>query len=258
MNIYPFDLSVSDFVAQSAKWCKEFNIPEDFPYDLKVEIADRALFDAGLEKYEQIEQEADIWFDEEHNRQIAALPTYSSQADFIVRIGQWRDEFKIPKFLPYAEQVRMAEEVLRSIDRAKYADMLSAAEEWSEKERANLNVEPPFDNWKEQIRRQLMQIQAGKYLMIYLPYGSSNYTIEQGTLTSVDWHNGSVVLHSTNYNRDTTVWIDRIQSIDESRSGSGANRIGAGTRFAPGRQRLVSRRYQAVTGRLRQGRRESA
>jgi hypothetical protein len=222
MNINPFDLSVSDFVAQSAKWCKEFNIPQEFPYDLKVEIADRALFDAGIEKYEQIEQEADIWFDQERSRQIAALPTFSSQADYIVRTEQWRDEFKIPKYLPYTEQVRIAEEVLRTLDRAKYAGMLSAAEEWSKKESANLHAEAPFDNWKEQIRRQLLQIQSGKYLMIYMPYGSSSYTIEQGTLTSVDWNNGSVLLRNTVYNRDVTVTLDKIQSIDESRSGSGA------------------------------------
>lgn len=243
MNINPFDLSVSDFVAQSAKWCKEFAIPEDLPYDLKVEIADRALFDAGLEKYEQVEQEADIWFDEERSRQIAALPTYSSQADFIVRTGQWRDEFKIPRFLPYAEQVRMAEEVLRTIDRASHAGMLAAAEEWSRKESANLNAEPPFDNWKEQIRRQLMQIQPGKYLMIYLPYGSSNYTIEQGTLTSVDWHQGSVLLRNTVYGRDVTVSIERIQSIDESRSGSGAR----GSVQAPDLRRVGSDWYRGDT-----------
>lgn len=222
MNINPFDLSVADFVAQSPKWCKEFNIAEDFPYDLKVEIADRALFDAGIDKYEQIEAEADVWFEEQHRRQVAALPTYSSQADYIVRTEQWRDEFKIPRFLPYTEQVRMAEEVLRTIDRAKYAGMLAAADEWSKQESAKLDAEPPFDNWEQQIRRQLMQIQTGKYLMIYVPYGSSSYTIEQGTLTSVDWNKGTVLLHSTTYDRDTTVSFDRIQSIDESRSGSGA------------------------------------
>ncbi|CUI08962.1 hypothetical protein BN2497_12701 [Janthinobacterium sp. CG23_2] len=222
MNINPFDLSVSDFVAQSAKWCAEFNIQEDYPYDLKVEIADRALFDSGIDKYEQIAQEAEDWIEQERTRMGETLPTFATQADYIVRTGQWRDEFNIPKYLPYTEQVRIADEVLRTLDRAKYAGMISAAEEWSKKESANLDAEAPFDGWKEQIRRQLLQIQNGKYLMIYVPYGSSRYRIEQGTLTKVDWNNGTVLLHSTVYNRDNTVAIDNIQSIDESRSGSGA------------------------------------
>ncbi|MFB9242832.1 hypothetical protein IV454_20855 [Massilia antarctica] len=222
MNINPFDLSVSDFVAQSAKWCAEFNIQEDYPYDLKVEIADRALFDSGIDKYEQIAAEAEDWIEHERTRLGEALPMFATHADYIVRTAQWRDEFKIPKYLPYTEQVRVADEVLRTIDRSRYAGMISAAEEWSKKESANLDAEPPFDGWQEQIRRQLLQIQKGKYLMIYVPYGSSSYTIEQGTLTSVDWNNGTVLLHNTVYNRDTTVAIDNIQSIDESRSGSGA------------------------------------
>lgn len=222
MNINPYDLSVSDFVAQSAKWCKEFGIQEEYPYDLKVEIADRALFDIGIDKYDEIAEEAEVWLEQERGRQGEALPTFSTQADFIVRTEQWRDEFKIPKYMPYTEQVLMAEEVLRTIDRSKYAGMLSAAEEWSKAQSANLDAEQPFDSWKEQIRRQLLQIQKGKYLMIYVPYGSSSYRIEQGALTSVDWNNGSVLLRSTVYDRDVTVAIDNIQSIDESRSGSGA------------------------------------
>ncbi|NHZ97613.1 hypothetical protein [Massilia sp. CCM 8734] len=222
MNINPFDLSVSDFVAQSAKWCKEFSIPEDYPYDLKVEIADRVLFDAGTDKFEQIADEAEIWIEQERTRLGEALPTFSTHADYIVRTEQWRDEFKIPKFLPYTEQVRIADEVLRTLDRAKYAGMLSTADEWSQQESANLDAAQPFDGWKEQIRRQLLQIQKGKYLMIYLPYGASNFRIEQGTLTSVDWNKGTVLLHNTVYSRDETVAIDNIQSIDESRSGSGA------------------------------------
>jgi hypothetical protein len=222
MDSNTYDLSVSDYVASTEKWRKEFNILEEYPYDLKVEIADRALFDVGIEKYAQIAEEAEVWLEEERARLGEPTPEFTTPADYIARTEQWRTEFKIPKYLPYTEQVRVADEVLRTIDRNKYAGLLSAADEWSTKESANADAEPPFDAWKEQIRRQLLQIQKGKYLMIYLPYGSSSYIIEQGTLTSVDWNNGTVLLHNTVYNRDTTVSIDNIQSIDESRSGSGA------------------------------------
>ena len=222
MNINTYDLSVSDYVASTEKWCKEFNILEEYPCDLKVEIADRALFDVGIEKYEQIAEEAEVWLEAERARLGESIPAFTMPADYIARTEQWRTEFKIPKYLTYTEQVRMADEVLRTIDRNRCASLLSAADEWSAKESANADAETPFDGWKEQIRRQLLQIQKGKCLMIYLPYGSSNFTIEQGALTSVDWNSGTVLLRNTVYGRDTTVSIDNIQSIDESRSGSGA------------------------------------
>ncbi len=213
------DFAVSDYVAQSAKWCAEFNIQEDFPYDLKVELADRALFDAG-DKYDEIAEEAEAWLEKERERREEALPKYNATADFIVQSEQWSKEFNIPAFLPYTEKVKLAEEVLRTIEREKYAALFAAAEEWSPKQAGR--GEQPFDTWEEQLRRQLLQIRTGKYLMIYLPYHTTSFTIEQGELKSIDWHNGSVLLRNTVYDRDVTVWINNIQSVDESRSGSGA------------------------------------
>ena len=213
-----YDYSVSDYVAQSAKWCAEFKIREEYPNELKVELADRALFDAGIEKYEQIAKEAEVWREGERVRLEEARPKFNSTADYIAQTEQWSKEFKLPVYLPYTEKVKMGEEVLRTIDRAKYAGLLSAAEAWSETQTSG---DEPFDTWKEQIRRQLLQIQTGKYLMIYLPYGT-NYVIEQGALKSIDWNSDTVLLHNTVYNCDVSVSIDKIQSVDESRSGSGA------------------------------------
>lgn len=59
--------------------------------------------------------------------------------------------------------------------------------------------------------------------MITGRYGNAiNPTIEQGKLKSIDWDNRTVVLHNTTYDRDTTVRMDQMISIDDTRSGSGA------------------------------------
>ncbi|WEF35267.1 hypothetical protein [Pseudoduganella chitinolytica] len=213
-----YDLSVADYVAQSSKWCAEFNIHEEFPYDLKVELADYALYGAGFDKLSEIEQEAEGWLEEERLRRQEARPKFNSMADYISQTERWSSEFSIPKYLPYTEKVRMAEEVVRTLDRTRYADLVSAAETWAVTQTSG---EEPFDHWKEQIRRQLLQIQTGKYLMIYLPYGS-NYVIKQGQLKSIDWNAGTVLLHSTTYNHEISVSIEKITSVDESRSRSGA------------------------------------
>jgi len=73
------------------------------------------------------------------------------------------------------------------------------------------------------IKQQLENTPLGTYLMIWGNYGNAtNATIEQGELKSVDSANGTVVLHSTNYDKDKTVRMDQMTSIDASRSGSGA------------------------------------
>ncbi|MEO6823699.1 MAG: hypothetical protein ABI167_03045 [Nitrosospira sp.] len=217
-NIGLYDLAVADYVAQSGKWCNEFNIREDFPYHMKVELADYALYGAPLDKLNEIEREADDWLEAERVRREEARPKFNSTADYIAQTEQWNTKFNIPKYLPYTEKVKIAEEVVRTLDRDKYAGLLSAAEAWS---KTQTSGDEPFDNWKEQIRRQLLQIQTGKYLMIYVPY-SSSYMIKQGQLKTINWNTGTVLLHSTVYNNEVSLSIEDIKSVDESRSGSGA------------------------------------
>ncbi len=75
----------------------------------------------------------------------------------------------------------------------------------------------------EAIKQQLENTPIGTYLMIWGRYGNAiNPTIEQGQLKSVDSKNGTVVLHSMVYDRDQTVRMDQMSSIDDSRSGPGA------------------------------------
>ncbi|NHZ40017.1 hypothetical protein [Massilia aquatica] len=75
----------------------------------------------------------------------------------------------------------------------------------------------------DSIKQQLENTPTGTYLMAHGHFGGSiNATIEQGTLKSIDWANGTLVLHSTTYDRDQTVEISKISYIDASRSGSGA------------------------------------
>ncbi|ATQ74633.1 hypothetical protein CR152_08940 [Massilia violaceinigra] len=75
----------------------------------------------------------------------------------------------------------------------------------------------------DSIKQQLENTPIGTYLMAHGHFGGSiNATIEQGTLKSIDWANGTMVLHSTTYNRDHTVDIGKVSYIDDSRSGPGA------------------------------------
>lgn len=75
----------------------------------------------------------------------------------------------------------------------------------------------------ESIKQQLENTPIGTYLMAHGHFGNSiNATIEQGTLKNIDWAHNSMVLHSTNYDRDHTVDIGKVTYIDDSRTGSGA------------------------------------
>lgn len=76
----------------------------------------------------------------------------------------------------------------------------------------------------ETIDDQLKRIPMGKYLMVWGDFGSSiNETCEQGELKSIDWNQRTILLRSRVYEgREDTVYIDKINSIDESREGSGA------------------------------------
>ena len=69
----------------------------------------------------------------------------------------------------------------------------------------------------------LKQYPVGKYLMIWGRHGSStNPTIEQGVLKSINWDKRTLVLHNVTYDEDRTVSIDRISFIDATRTGPGA------------------------------------
>lgn len=73
------------------------------------------------------------------------------------------------------------------------------------------------------IEKHLRETPIGTYLMITGRYGNAiNPTIEQGKLKSIDWDNRTVVLRNTVYDRDVTVRMDQMISIDDTRTGSGA------------------------------------
>ena len=76
----------------------------------------------------------------------------------------------------------------------------------------------------ETIDDQLKRIPMGKYLMVWGHFGGSiNQTCEQGELKSIDWKHRTILLRSRVYEgREDTVYIDKIDYIDESREGSGA------------------------------------
>ncbi|TDR76628.1 hypothetical protein [Paludibacterium purpuratum] len=76
----------------------------------------------------------------------------------------------------------------------------------------------------QSLKDQLSAIQVGTYLMLHGKFNdyTINPTIEQGKLKSIDWANGTLVLYSVTYDLDTTVQLDRISYIDDSRTGSGA------------------------------------
>ncbi|MFM9433883.1 hypothetical protein ACFDR9_000929 [Janthinobacterium sp. CG_23.3] len=77
----------------------------------------------------------------------------------------------------------------------------------------------------ERIKQQLSAIPSNTYLRVWGKF--SSYTInaqcEQGLLKSIDWTNGTMVLHSTTYNSDNTVQLDKISSIEDHHTGSGAS-----------------------------------
>ena len=77
----------------------------------------------------------------------------------------------------------------------------------------------------EQIKQQLGAIPTNTYLRVWGKFNAytSNATCEQGLLKSIDWANGTMVLHSTTYDRDDTVQLDKIQSIEDHHTGSGAS-----------------------------------
>lgn len=76
----------------------------------------------------------------------------------------------------------------------------------------------------ETIDDQLRCIPMGKYLMVWGHFGGSiNQRCEQGELKSIDWKHRTILLRSRVYEgREDTVYIDKIDYIDESREGSGA------------------------------------
>ncbi|MGO1001862.1 hypothetical protein [Lysobacter sp. CA196] len=75
----------------------------------------------------------------------------------------------------------------------------------------------------ETIDDQIKRIALGEYLMIWGQFpGAISQTAKQGKLKNVDFPNRCLTLHSTTYNHDVWVPIDKITYIDESRSGPGA------------------------------------
>lgn len=145
---------------------------------------------------------------------------FRSEADYMILTKKWRDRYGVAVG-ERSWELRQANEVISGLDREVHAEFFSDAAAWRARQDAKAAAQPVPDT--ERIKQQLANIPIGKYLMLSGYFiGSMNHTIEQGTLQSIDWDNGTVVLHSLNYDRDNIVDINKILSIDESRSGSGA------------------------------------
>ena len=93
----------------------------------------------------------------------------------------------------------------------------------------------------DSIKQQLQDIPLGTYLMAHGDFdNSTNQTIVQGTLKSFDLAKGTMVLHSTNYDRDRTVELSKVAYIDDKRTGSGA----LGSAQAPDAKQVAIDRYK--------------
>ncbi len=159
---------------------------------------------------------------------------FRTEADYMVATRKWRERYGIA-VNETAKELAQANAVINGLDRTEHAEFFSDAAAWGAREAARAEGRPvPYTipeaatatanaSDTEGIKQQLGKIEIGKYLMLHGHFGNSiNQTIEQGTLQSIDWNNGTVILHSTTYNHDLTVDIGKIAWIDESRTGSGA------------------------------------
>ena len=153
-------------------------------------------------------------------------------AEYMIQTQKWREHYHIA-VNERSKELKQANEVVSGLDRAANAEFFSDAAAWGARETAKAagqfvpydlpNFSPRAAPDTDRVKEQLRNIQAGKYLMLWGYFGGSiNQTIQQGVLQSVDWDNGTVLLHSTTYGHDLTVDLNKISHIDESRSGSGA------------------------------------
>ena len=156
------------------------------------------------------------------------MPEYITPGDYAVKTEKWRKTFQIPSSIQYDDQVEIANTLIDELsmnDPQQHDILMQEANAWAEKEGKRLEEYAPSTQYAapQSIAQQLENIPIGTYLMLTGHYGNAiNPTIEQGKLKSLDVKNNTVVLHNTVYDREVTVKIDQILSIDASRSGSGA------------------------------------
>ncbi|WP_432719628.1 hypothetical protein R0381_000233 [Jeongeupia wiesaeckerbachi] len=147
--------------------------------------------------------------------------------EYVASTQKWREALEIPNWIDFDGQVEAANEALEDFKMSKpdkYKELLEDGEPWIAREAQRRRDAAPDPELIKAIRQQLSSIKLGTYLRATGKYGNAiNPTIEQGELKSVDFDKGILVLHSTVYGNDISVQIDKIISIDDTHTGSGAS-----------------------------------